>query len=203
MEGRGLVRAGLLTGAALAVAAASSPPAGAAADRRAFDLLNRDRGPVADGFFGGVTELGSIMASAGAAGVLALSGRRRAALEAFGAASVMWFVGQGLKKIVRRPRPYEAGGSRRLVEKPNGTSWPSSHPAVLLAFVTVAGRRLGLSDGARFGLGDPGEDGGPVSRLRRRSLPVGRRGRAPTRARRRRRVDRDRAERSRRVRGLE
>jgi membrane-associated phospholipid phosphatase len=152
MEGRGLVRAGLLTGAALAVAAASSPPAGASADRRAFDLLNRDRGPVADGFFGGVTELGSIMASASAAGVLALSGRRRAAIEAFGAASVMWFVGQGLKKLVRRPRPYEAGGSRRLVEKPNGTSWPSSHPAVLLAFVTVAGRRLGLSNGARLGL---------------------------------------------------
>jgi membrane-associated phospholipid phosphatase len=38
------------------------------------------------------------------------------------------------------------------VGKPNGTSWPSSHPAVLLAFVTVAARRLGLPATARAGL---------------------------------------------------
>jgi undecaprenyl-diphosphatase len=38
------------------------------------------------------------------------------------------------------------------VHKPNGTSWPSSHPAVLLTFVTVAGRRLGLPSGIRTAL---------------------------------------------------
>jgi membrane-associated phospholipid phosphatase len=149
MEGRGLVRAGLLGSAALAVAAASSLPAGTRADRRLFDLVNRDRGALADALVGGITELGSILASAGAASVLAASGRRRAAVEAMGAASAMWLLGQGSKKLVRRPRPYEAGASRRLVDKPNGSSWPSSHPAVLLAFVTVAARRLGLSRGER------------------------------------------------------
>jgi undecaprenyl-diphosphatase len=136
----------------MVVALASSVPQGIRADRRLFDLLNQDRGPVADALFGGVTELGSIMASAGAAGVLVLFGRRRAAVDAIGAASAMWLLGQGLKKVVRRARPYDAGGSRRLIGKPNGTSWPSSHPAVLLAFVTVAGRRLGLASGARSAL---------------------------------------------------
>jgi membrane-associated phospholipid phosphatase len=38
------------------------------------------------------------------------------------------------------------------VDKPNGTSWPSSHPAVLLAFLTVAARRLGLTRGERAAL---------------------------------------------------
>ena len=99
-----------------------------------------------------ITELGSIMASAGAAVVLAVGGRRRAAAEALAAASAMWLLGQGLKRLVRRARPYDAGVSRRLVGKPKGTSWPSSHPAVLLAFVTVAARRLGLSRAARAGL---------------------------------------------------
>jgi membrane-associated phospholipid phosphatase len=152
MHGRDLARAGWLTGSALGVAVASSVPASARADRRLFDLLNRNRGPVTDGLFGGVTELGSIMASAGAASVLVLCGRRRAALEGMGAASAMWLLGQGLKKVVRRPRPYDAGISRRLIGKPSGTSWPSSHPAVLLAFVTVAGRRMGLPPGARAAL---------------------------------------------------
>ena len=36
-----------------------------------------------------------------------------------------------------------------LAQPPRGTSWPSSHPAVLLAFVTVAGRDLELSLAAR------------------------------------------------------
>jgi undecaprenyl-diphosphatase len=152
MEGRVLARAGWLTGSALAVAAVSSTPPGARADRCLFDRLNRNRGSVTDGLFGGVTELGSIMASAGAASVLAVSGRRRAAVEGMGAASAMWLLGQGLKKVVRRPRPYDAGGSRRLIGKPSGTSWPSSHPAVLLAFLTVAGRRMGLPPGARSAL---------------------------------------------------
>ena len=36
------------------------------------------------------------------------------------------------------------------MHKPNGTSWPSSHPAVLLAFLTVAARNLDLSAPVRL-----------------------------------------------------
>ena len=152
MDRRGIARAGVLKAAALAVGAASVTPAGARVDRAAFDLVNAERGPAVDAFFTGITEMGSIMASSAAAAALFLSGRRRAGAEGIAAAGVMWLVGQALKQGFRRPRPYHAGGSRRLIEKPKGTSWPSSHPAVLMAFTTVAGRRLGLSTGARRGL---------------------------------------------------
>jgi membrane-associated phospholipid phosphatase len=63
-----------------------------------------------------------------------------------GAAGTMWLVGQGLERLFARPRPYDAiPGVRLLIQRPSGTSWPSSHPAVLLAFVTVACRDLGVS----------------------------------------------------------
>jgi membrane-associated phospholipid phosphatase len=152
MDRRSLARAGVAAGAAALVAAVSSTSAGGAADRRAFDLLNSERGPIADAVFGGITELGSIAASASAAAVLALGGRRRAAVEALGAAGAMWLVGQGVKRVLQRPRPYEAGDSRRLIGRPHGTSWPSIHPAVLLAFLTVASARLGLGHAARRAL---------------------------------------------------
>jgi len=51
-----------------------------------------------------------------------------------------------------RPRPYDALAEYRLlIGRPRGTSWPSSHPAVLLAFLGVAGRDLDLSGPARAG----------------------------------------------------
>jgi membrane-associated phospholipid phosphatase len=149
---RGAIGAALCVAGAIAVAAISSTRRGRRMDRAVFDVVNRDRGPIGDAVMGGLTELGSIAASAGAAVVLAATGRRRAAVEGLAAASAMWLLGQWLKRLVGRPRPYDAGGSRRLIGKPNGTSWPSSHPAVLLAFVTVAGRRLELSPPARAGL---------------------------------------------------
>jgi len=66
------------------------------------------------------------------------------------AACVTWTAGQMLKKIFNRPRPYDAvDGTRLVIGKPNGTSWPSSHPAVILTFVTVAARDLRLSRVAR------------------------------------------------------
>ncbi|HYZ10911.1 MAG TPA: phosphatase PAP2 family protein, partial [Actinomycetota bacterium] len=77
---------------------------------------------------------------------------RREAADALGAASAMWLLGQGLKRAFRRLRPYEAdlpGPRRLLIGKPHGASWPSSHPATLLAFVTVAGRDLGVGSGGR------------------------------------------------------
>jgi membrane-associated phospholipid phosphatase len=122
-------------------------------DRRLAHGLNARGSPAGDAFFKSVTELGSIWAAAGAAVVLAGRRYRREALDAFGAAGAMWLLGQGLKKVFDRPRPYEAATDVRLViHRPRGSSWPSSHPAVLLAFVTVAGRDLDLPPRLRAAL---------------------------------------------------
>jgi membrane-associated phospholipid phosphatase len=139
--------------AALVVGVATARGRGRDLDDRLYRELNRDRGPAVDRFFGAVTELGSIWASAGATAALAATGRRREALDAFGAAGAMWLVGQGAKKLFGRPRPYEAMDELRLlIERPRASSWPSSHPAVLLAFVSVASRNLNVSAGARTAL---------------------------------------------------
>ena len=140
--------------AALAVGALTSAGPGRDLDVHAFGAGNRERVPAADRFFRGVTELGSIWASAGAASVLAAVGRRRAATRGLAAASAAWVAGQGLKRLFLRPRPYEAGLPRMMLRigAPNGTSWPSSHPAVLVAFVTVAARELDAGRGTRIAL---------------------------------------------------
>jgi undecaprenyl-diphosphatase len=149
-----VLRALALGGAAVAVGAVTSAGSARELDLEAFEAGNRDRGPNVDRFFRGVTELGSIWASVGAAGVLAATGRRRAAARGLAAASVAWVAGQGLKRLFLRPRPYDADlqGSTLRIGPPNGTSWPSSHPAVLLAFVTVAAKELGAGRGARTAL---------------------------------------------------
>jgi membrane-associated phospholipid phosphatase len=148
------VRVAWLAGAALATGLLASTELGDRVDVGLFRAVNRGRGPGADRFFRGITELGSIWASIGAAGVLAAGGRRRAAARGLGAASAAWLAGQGLKRLFDRPRPYVADpdGVRLLAQPPRATSWPSSHPAVLLAFVTVAGRDLELSLVARTAL---------------------------------------------------
>src|SRR5439155_16256980 len=46
----------------------------------------------------------------------------------------------------------DLAGSRLLIGGPQGTSWPSSHPMVLLAFSTVAARGLRLGRVADCGL---------------------------------------------------
>jgi undecaprenyl-diphosphatase len=137
--------------AAAGVAALSAGDAGRAADRSLFARLNADRGPAADGFFRGVTELGSIGASIGAFAALVARGRGRAGADALGAATATWFLGQWLKKRHLRDRPYQAADhpTRLLIGEPQGTSWPSSHPAVLLAFLTVAARDLNLPSSKR------------------------------------------------------
>ncbi len=153
MNGRSLLRAAGLAGAAVAVGVWTSNGRGRDLDREAFGALNRDRGPSADAVFEGVTELGSIWAAVGAAATLAVAGRRDAATSGLAAAGLTWLAGQGLKKVFLRPRPYveDPDGTRLLIGPPRATSWPSSHPAVLLAFTTVAGRELGA--GALAGLG--------------------------------------------------
>jgi undecaprenyl-diphosphatase len=143
-----------LVGAALRVGRWSSGREGREVDAVLFGEGNRDRGPGPDRFFTGVTELGSIWAAAAAGGVLALSGRRRAAAEGFAAAGAAWLVGQGLKRVANRPRPYQANpdGVRVLIVPPHASSWPSSHPMVLAAFTSVAGRDLGLGGTAKAAL---------------------------------------------------
>jgi membrane-associated phospholipid phosphatase len=148
------VRVAGLAGAALATGLLASTELGERVDLGLFRAVNRGRGPGADRFFRGITDLGSIWASIGAAGVLAAAGRRRAAATGLAAASAAWLAGQGLKRLFDRPRPYVANpdGVRLLAQPPRATSWPSSHPAVLLAFETVAGRDLELSRAARTAL---------------------------------------------------
>src|SRR5438552_13933337 len=79
IDGRSLDRAAGLAAAALVIELASSSRSGESLDRRLFQAVNRGGGRGADRILAGVTELGSITASAGAAGVLAAGGRRRVA----------------------------------------------------------------------------------------------------------------------------
>jgi undecaprenyl-diphosphatase len=153
-----LARTAGLVGLALGVGVWTSGRRGHELDERAFRALNTDRGPAADAVLHGVTELGSIWASAGAATVLAATGRRRAAARGLAAAGLAWLAGQGLKRLFLRPRPYVADreGTRLLIGPPRATSWPSSHPAVLLAFTTAAGAALRVGPFARAGLGGLG-----------------------------------------------
>jgi membrane-associated phospholipid phosphatase len=136
----------VLASGAAAIGVAASRPLGRELDEALFADVNAGHGPATDRFFGEVTELGSLYAAGAAAGALAVAGRRTAAVRAMGAASATWLAGQALKKLVDRPRPYHADteGTRRMIAPPQGTSWPSSHPAVLTAFTRIAARELGL-----------------------------------------------------------
>jgi membrane-associated phospholipid phosphatase len=152
--------ASLARGAALAGAAAVTgwvalgTAAGRDADARAFAAVNRGHGPGADRAFAAVTELGSLYAVGAAAAVLAAAGRPRTAARAALAAGAAWTIGLGAKRIVERPRPYVADptGTRSLISPPMGTSWPSSHPAVLTSFTAVAARDLGIGRAGRAAL---------------------------------------------------
>jgi undecaprenyl-diphosphatase len=139
---------------AAAVASYSAREPGRSLDLRLFATLNADRGPSADRFFRGVTELGSIAASIGGCAALIARGRARVGIDALGAAGATWALGQWLKGQHLRDRPFQSQDhpTRLLIGEPHGTSWPSSHPAVILAFVTVAARDLGLGASKRSAL---------------------------------------------------
>lgn len=149
-------RAAILAGGALALALLTIKGRGRALDDNLFGWANsRFEHPRFDAFFRAVTELGSLWASMAAGAAIAASGRRREAVDAVGAAAAMWSVGQGLKRLFRRVRPYEArlpGPIRLLIGKPVGASWPSAHPATFLAFATVAARNLELPHRGRRAL---------------------------------------------------
>jgi undecaprenyl-diphosphatase len=142
-----LRQAGMLASAALLVEFVSSTRRGERVDLAVFRAVNRGHGEGADAFFGALTELGSITSPAVAAGLLAARGHRATALRAAGATGSTWLVGQAMKRLYLRARPYDKLPEivRLLIGRPAGTSWPSSHPAVLIAFLTVAGEELGLS----------------------------------------------------------
>lgn len=150
----------LAWGAALASASAAVGYAalrtseGASTDLKVFEAVNAGHGPEVDRYFGAVTELGSLYAAGAAAGTLAALGRPRQAGRAVAAAGFTWLLGQAVKKLVLRPRPYDAEehGSRKMIAGPPGTSWPSSHPAVLTTFTRVAARELGLGVVSRAAL---------------------------------------------------
>ena len=150
-----IVWAGALAGGACAIGlGAIKGTEGPDVDRELFAALNRGHGPDADRVLTGITELGSYYAAGSAAAVLAVAGRRRAALRALGAASATWLLLQGIKRVVDRPRPSDEDpdGARTLIARPNGTSWPSSHPAVLTTFTRVAARETGLRPVSRAAL---------------------------------------------------
>jgi undecaprenyl-diphosphatase len=146
--------AALAAGAAAVGWAAMATDEGREADGQLFASVNRGHGETADRVFYGITELGSLYAACAAAGVLVAAGRGRQAGRAFAAAGATWLLGQGVKRLVDRPRPYAAdpGGTRALIAPPKGTSWPSSHPAVLTTFTRVAARELGLGAVGRAAL---------------------------------------------------
>ena len=143
--GRWLWGAGLFAGACAVGVAVSNRTDVAEADQELFNAVNAGHGPDADRVFVNVTELGSMYAAGAAALSLVVVGRGRAGTKAFAAASATWILLQGLKKVVDRPRPVDAEdhGARQLIARPNGMSWPSSHPAVLTTFTRVASRELG------------------------------------------------------------
>jgi membrane-associated phospholipid phosphatase len=148
MNARRAASAAGLTVGAFAIGLLSSTKGGRRADVSLFRALNGGSGAAADRFFASITELGSLYASGAAAATLAIVGERRAAQRGIFAAVSMWAVGQATKQTFGRPRPYDAdpdGEFRLLIARPQGTSWPSSHPAVLMAFVTAASRELELA----------------------------------------------------------
>jgi undecaprenyl-diphosphatase len=152
--GRWVWGAGLFAGACAVGVAVTNHPEVAEADRDLFGAVNEGHGPEADRVFVTVTELGSLYASGAAAGTLVALGRGRTAVRAFGATCATWLVLQGMKKLVDRPRPLDADpdGTRQLIARPNGMSWPSSHPAVLTTFTRVAARDLELGLAGRGAL---------------------------------------------------
>lgn len=123
-------------------------------DETIFKAVNAERHAGVDRAAAAITETGSMYAAAAAAAALALTGRRREGGRALAGAATTWLALQGIKRLVDRPRPFLADpqGARRLIAEPHGTSWPSSHPAVLTTFTRIAARELGVGAIGRAGL---------------------------------------------------
>jgi undecaprenyl-diphosphatase len=142
-----IVWAAALAGAGAAIGrAALGTEDGRELDENLFKAANAQRSEAADRVFAAITEAGSLYAVGAAAGALAVLGRRREGARALAGAATTWLALQGIKRLVDRPRPFAADpqGTRRMIAEPHGTSWPSSHPAVLTTFSRIATRELGV-----------------------------------------------------------
>lgn len=141
---------GIATRAAAAVALGHLAKDGrrlADADEDARKLISKSRNETLDQVMPIVTDLGSVYALAGAAGVLTLAGERKVAVRLAAAGGLAWCAAQGLKPRYARPRPYQAGLAEKLVRTPAGSSYPSGHPAV--AFAMARTLRPEVLPGAR------------------------------------------------------
>lgn len=121
-------------------------PAVQRGDVRIGDTIRTFGTPVLDAAVTHTTDLGSVYSVAGVATVLAATGRRRLAADVLGVGIVAWNVAQLSKTRVRRQRPFEADGVRRLIRRPTGSSFPSGHAAVGVAMFTM------LADRSRGGM---------------------------------------------------
>lgn len=114
------------------------------ADVRVGDALRELSSPLLDRAVSGSTDLGSVYGVVASAAVLALFRRPRAAEDTLALGTAAWVLAQTNKRFVRRQRPYEADGVRRLIRPPTGSSFPSGHAAVGVAvFATAAERARG------------------------------------------------------------
>jgi membrane-associated phospholipid phosphatase len=113
------------------------------ADVRAGDALRRLSAPAADRAVVATTDFGSLYAVVGASAALGLVGQRRAAADVAGVGTLTWAVAQRSKTFVRRARPYDAEGVRRLIRPPTGSSFPSGHAAVAAAMTALLAERVG------------------------------------------------------------
>lgn len=129
---------------------------GAASERglaRLDDVLGlrwrRPRGTGVDRVVAATTDIGSVYGMVGSALALALTGRRRAALDVLGSGAVAWGFAQGVKPLLDRDRPYQGGLGELLVHPPMGSSWPSGHTSVAAAVGTIVADSgpVGLASG--------------------------------------------------------
>ncbi|GEM_PF-908124 len=116
-------------------------PQGRALDVRAGAALRGAVGARGDRLAVGTTDLGSLYAVAGMAGVLAAAGHRDDAADALAVGVAAWGLSQRSKRLLDRARPYEADGVRRLLRPPSGSSFPSGHAAVAAAWSTLLAER--------------------------------------------------------------
>ncbi|HWB72419.1 MAG TPA: phosphatase PAP2 family protein, partial [Egibacteraceae bacterium] len=113
-------------------------PAVQRADVRVGDVVRLAGWPPLQRAVRATTDLGSAYAVGGMAAALAAAGHWRAGADVAWAGAAAWNLSQLNKRRVRRERPYEAGGVRRLIGKPTGSSFPSGHAATGVAAFTVA-----------------------------------------------------------------
>lgn len=136
---------GAMVGAALA---ALRVPALQRADVVVHDVVEAVGRPALDKLVVYTTDLGSAYAVLSAAGTLAARGRPRSGLDLAALGSTAWILAQNAKQRVRRLRPYEAHGVRRLIGRPTGSSFPSGHACVAAAWATMLADRAAVP-GAR------------------------------------------------------